>query len=276
MVAAPSAAGEKKQAPQASRQLGRGCCLTRSCAPLAFLSPCSDCRRPVSAAPLRPPARSVLLLCRLRCAAAAACWTARRTVHTARGEAAQHEGTRSLQDFKMPASACYHFPSRIAAPRCWVTTRAPCGWWTCAPRPAAPLAAAAAAAAWARGTWCMPKKSILSASSRGRSRWVGWGIETGCAKHQPHHGMRQSPSPRPPLFQVVATASTDTTIKLWDLRTLSSGGANLKPLATGGHPQACQAAMFAPDGGWHGCCWGLLLAVRGKGQASLHQCAGHL
>lgn len=55
----------------------------------------------------------------------------------------------------------------------------------------------------------------------------------------------------PPSFflQVFATASTDTTIKLWDMRALSSskGGAP-KPLATGGHPQACQAALFAPDG----------------------------
>ncbi len=49
--------------------------------------------------------------------------------------------------------------------------------------------------------------------------------------------------------QVFATASTDTTIKVWDMRALSSskGGAP-KPLATGGHPQACQAALFAPDG----------------------------
>lgn len=53
--------------------------------------------------------------------------------------------------------------------------------------------------------------------------------------------------------QVFATASTDTTIKLWDMRALSSSkGATPKPLATGGHPQACQAALFAPDGAWMG------------------------
>ena len=53
--------------------------------------------------------------------------------------------------------------------------------------------------------------------------------------------------------QVFATASTDTTIKLWDMRALSSSkGAAPKPLATGGHPQACQAALFAPDGAWMG------------------------
>lgn len=51
-------------------------------------------------------------------------------------------------------------------------------------------------------------------------------------------------------LQVFATASTDTTIKLWDMRALtSSKGSAPKPLAAGGHPQACQAALFAPDGG---------------------------
>ncbi len=41
------------------------------------------------------------------------------------------------------------------------------------------------------------------------------------------------------------TASTDSTIHLWDTRTLGSG---MKPLATAQHSQTCQSAYFAPDG----------------------------
>lgn len=49
----------------------------------------------------------------------------------------------------------------------------------------------------------------------------------------------------PGARQVFATASTDTTIRLWDLRAWGKGA---KPLATASHKQACQAALFAPDG----------------------------
>ena len=47
-----------------------------------------------------------------------------------------------------------------------------------------------------------------------------------------------------------ATASTDTGIRLWDLRAWSSSSSSskLKPLASAGHPKAVQAAHFAPDG----------------------------
>lgn len=41
------------------------------------------------------------------------------------------------------------------------------------------------------------------------------------------------------------TASTDASIHMWDLRTL---GPKARPLASAAHPQACQAAYFAPDG----------------------------
>ncbi|KAI3434695.1 hypothetical protein D9Q98_002758 [Chlorella vulgaris] len=45
--------------------------------------------------------------------------------------------------------------------------------------------------------------------------------------------------------QVFATASTDTSIQLWDVRKL---GAGLRPLACANHTHGCQAALFAPDG----------------------------
>jgi len=48
---------------------------------------------------------------------------------------------------------------------------------------------------------------------------------------------------------VFATASTDTHIRLWDLRAWGKGA---RPLATAAHAQTCQAAMFAPDGVWRG------------------------
>ncbi len=50
--------------------------------------------------------------------------------------------------------------------------------------------------------------------------------------------------PMAPL-QVFVTASTDSSIHLWDVRTL---GSKMKPLATAQHSQTCQAAFFAPDG----------------------------
>lgn len=49
----------------------------------------------------------------------------------------------------------------------------------------------------------------------------------------------------PSQEQVFATSSTDTSIRLWDLR---SWGKGAKPLATANHKNACQAAMWAPDG----------------------------
>jgi WD40 repeat protein len=50
------------------------------------------------------------------------------------------------------------------------------------------------------------------------------------------------------LSQVFATASTDTSIQLWDVRKL---GAGLRPLACANHTHGCQAALFAPDGAPH-------------------------
>jgi WD40 repeat protein len=50
---------------------------------------------------------------------------------------------------------------------------------------------------------------------------------------------------------VFATASTDTSIQLWDVRKLGAGG---KPLAAAGHSKGVQSALFAPDGeaSWRG------------------------
>ena len=49
-----------------------------------------------------------------------------------------------------------------------------------------------------------------------------------------------------PLSSVhFVTASTDATVKLWDMRKL---GSRSKPVATASHKQTCQAAYLAPDG----------------------------
>jgi hypothetical protein len=77
--------------------------------------------------------------------------------------------------------------------------------------------------------------------------------------------------------QVFVTASTDSTIHLWDVRAL---GSKMKPLATAQHSQTCQAAFFAPDGGWAlggrgaeervGACW----ADGCPARAPCHYCRG--
>lgn len=55
----------------------------------------------------------------------------------------------------------------------------------------------------------------------------------------------------PPRVQVFATSSTDTCVRVWDVRRL---GPTPKPVAEGAHRSSCQAAHFAPDGaeglGW--------------------------
>jgi WD repeat-containing protein 76 len=49
----------------------------------------------------------------------------------------------------------------------------------------------------------------------------------------------------PSAGTVVVTASTDSSVCLWDMRKL---GPRAKPVATANHRQTCQAAYFAPDG----------------------------
>lgn len=48
------------------------------------------------------------------------------------------------------------------------------------------------------------------------------------------------------FLKIFATSSTDSTIKLWDMRKFGRRAA--EPLAEDGHRQGCQGAHFAPDG----------------------------
>lgn len=112
----------------------------------------------------------------------------------------------------------------------------------------------------ALGAWAGAGGS--SAGSLGQARgWVGGGaseapgagvavrwvlMTIGSCKLDP--AIRHAATTHPK--QVFVTASTDTTVRLWDLRALSSsrGGKAPQPVATAQHAKGSQGAFFAPDG----------------------------